>query len=149
MKKKFVLISIAIIIALVIVLLLFMFFRSNKEELFICSYKNYNYNYGYIIYSDGTIKEYDEYNHKKNLKKENITNEELAELKELANKVKDEYKEKDTIHWPDMGGYTEKIYNSQSKKWIILDSSDVSNNSEEGQKIEKLIAELYQKYLNQ
>lgn len=152
-RKKLVLISMVIIVVLVIVLLLFIFLKGNKEELLIESYINYAFaptNYGYIIYSDGTIKEYDDYHHLKNLKKQKITEEELAELKELANKVKkDEYKKDDNhINMVDMGGSTAKIYNSQSKEWIILYNSAGSNNSEEAQKIKKLMVELYQKYLN-
>lgn len=123
---------------------MFIFLKGNKEELFISSYTNYAFeptNYGYIIYSDGTIKEYDKYHHKKNLKKEMITNE------ELANKVKDEHKKDDKTHWPDMPSSTDKIYNSQAKKWIILDDWVGSNNSKEAQKILKLTAGVYQKYL--
>lgn len=150
-RKKIVLLSMAIIIAFVIILLLFIFIQGTKEELFIKSYQNYAFapqNYGYIIYSDGTIKEYDKYHYNKNLKKARITNEELVELKELANKVKDEYKKDDKTNYADMGSSTTKIYNSQTKKWIILDDWIGSNNSEEAQKINKLIARLYQKYLN-
>ena len=152
-RKKLVLISMVIIVVLVIVLLLFIFLKCNKEELFIHSYENYAFaptNYGYIIYSDGTIKEYDDYHHRKNLKKQKITEEELAELKVLANKVKkDQYKKDDNrTNLSDMGSSTTKIYNSQSKEWIILYDWIGSNNSEESQKIRKLTVELYQKYLN-
>lgn len=150
-EKKLVLISILILVVLVTVSLLFISFNYYKEELLSDTYANYNFGekYGTIIYSDGTIKEFDDYNHFKKKKKDKITEEELTELKQLANKVKkDDYKEKDDdfLRIPDMGGFTTKIYNNQSKEWIILSDSSGSNTSEESQKILKLLIELKKKY---
>lgn len=154
MKKEKRLIYI-IFIMLIVIISAFILINKNKKELFIYSYRNsaWGYrNYGYIIYTDGTIKEYDYADESRELKSAKISQEELNSLKELANEVDDEYEKDNSMVIYDAGLTTEEIYNSKTKRWIVLSKwGDAmgSNNSEEAKKILKIVHELYNKYLDE
>lgn len=111
----------AIIVALIILYLNNYSSRTDRI-LFQYSYTNYAWaptSRGYYIYSNGIIKEYDDYNEDKELKSAQITKEELEQLKELANKVEDKY-EREESAWCDAGTSTKQIYSTRLSKWIML-----------------------------
>ena len=154
MKNKKVLIIIVIIILVLCIAVGIMFgVKNNENALFVHSYENNAWestSYGYIIYSDGTIKEYDDFNDNKELKKNKLTKNELDELKELANKVQDKFEVDNSFPMFDAGTIVNKIYNDKLNKWIILDKSGDDNgskDSEESKKIKELVDKLYEKYI--
>lgn len=127
----------------------------NASILFESSYQNYAWkyqSYGYYIYSNGYIKEYDDYDNNKKLKSAKISEEELAQLKELAKTVEDKY-EKSTIPGTRDGGtFTKRIYNENLSKWVILSKfgdSMGNNPTETSEEILKLTDQLYEKYLKE
>jgi len=153
-NQKIVLISI-IFIVVVIGIVLYLKEQVNSP-LFRSSYENYAWgarSYGYVIYSNGTIKEYDDYDKEKELKKGKISREELEKLKNLANSVKNEYKKDSSgMRIFDAGVSTKEVYSERLGRWIVLSKwGDIigSNSSEESQEILKLTEELYDKYLSE
>ena len=152
-NKKVLIIIVIIILALCIAVGIMFSVKNNKKALFIHSYENYAWrstSYGYIIYSDGTIKEYDDFNDNKELKENKLTKDELDELKKLANKVQDKFEVDNSFQLFDAGTTVDKIYNDKLNKWIILDkrgNDNGSNNSEESKKIQELVDKLYEKYI--
>lgn len=147
MNKKKVLIIVGMIILLAIIGII-LIAKNHKKELFIHSFSNYN-KYGYIIYDDGTIKEYNE-TEKKKLKKNKLTKDELEELKTLANKVEDDFYVLEGATFFDAGTTIDKIYSDKINDWIIIFKRDYYygyNNTEEGRRIRELVNELYEKYI--
>ena len=148
-------IIICIIIISIVSIVLYLNSKSNNI-LFKSSYENYAWgarSYGYYIYSNGDIKEYDNYDNDRKLKSAKISSEELTQLKELAGMVEDKY-EVDTSMGQmfDAGTSTEQIYNSKLSKWVILSKFGDSmsrNSTETSQKILELTNQLYNKYLNE
>lgn len=163
MKNKRVLIIIVVIILVLLLAIGIAFSVRNNTALFKHSYQDYEWesrSCGYIIYSNGIIKEYNDFDNKKELKKNKLTKNELEKLKELANKVKydiqievqhiEEYNDFDRYQICDSGITVNKIYNNKLNKWIILDKSGYingSNNSDESKEIKELVDRLYQKYI--
>lgn len=151
-KKIIVLIIIVCIFAIIgIVICLKM---QPKDALYISSYQNSAWgqqDYGYIIYSDGTIKEYDSYNTDKELKKSKISKEELKRLKELSNLVEDKYeKSTSNIQIMDAGYSKEEVYNRKLDKWVVLSTfgnSNGANSTEEGKEILELVRSIENTYL--
>ena len=151
--------SLLIIIFIIIILIILIAIYPNNRNnsiLFKNSYENYAWgarNYGYYIYSNGNIKEYDDYDNKKKLKSAKISKEELNQLKELANIVEDKYEESaSSFKLSDSGIFTKQIYNSKLSKQVVLSKKGDSagnNLTETSQKILKLTDELYNKYLNE
>ena len=87
---------------------------------------------------------------KKNWKKNKLTKNELERLKELANKVQDEYKVDNKNQMSDAGTTTNKIYNNKLNEWIILykgGDDNGSNDSETSKEIKELVDNLYEKYI--
>lgn len=163
LSKSIILGIIILLLILVSIISLILYFNNQinnqKSVLFESSYTNFAWgyaNYGYIIYSDGTIEEYDNSDEKRitDLKKDKITKEELNQLKTLANKVEDKYEE-DNSGFPPMndGGTSEKsIYNARLSKFVILSKSGDSlggNSTETSKEILELTEKLYNKYLNE
>lgn len=155
MKNKRVLIIIVVII-LVLLLAIGIAFnvRNNKKTpLFVHSYQNYAWgssSHGYIIYNNGIIEEYNDFDNEKKLKKNKLTEDELEKLEELANKVQDEYKVDNRYQICDAGTTVNKIYNSKLNQWIILDKSGDTNgrnDSNESKEIKELVDRLYHKYI--
>lgn len=152
-KTKLIKTVIICIIVLMVILAILYFYNKKNSVLFKSSFTNFAWepiSDGYIIYSNGIIKEYDDYNKNKELKSAKISNEELERLKELANKVEDNYKEDDSIKMRDFGVHTSKIYSKRLKKWIKLSSfgdMNGNNKTEESQEILNLTQEIYDKYL--
>lgn len=152
-KKKVILLMIAICMVIIIGLAIYLN-KQNRTELYKNSYENAAWgqqNYGYIIYSDGTIEEFDYFNTDRELKKDKISKEELKNLKELANLVEDKY-EKSTSMGPmmDAGYHKDEIYSQRLNKWIVLSTSGDSfgsNSTEESKKILELIKSIKNKYL--
>ena len=108
--------------------------------------------YGYVIYSNGIIKEYDNINKTRKLRKGKLTESELKELKQLSVKVEDEYVKDTKRKMFDAGLSVYEIYNTKSHKWIVLrklGDEMGSNDSEESQKILELTQKLYEKYIEQ
>ena len=128
----------------------------DNNILFKSSNKSYAFgarSFGYYIYSNGDIKEYDDYDNDRKLKSAKISSEELTQLKKLASMVEDKY-EKDTSMGQvlDAGTSTKQIYNSKLSKWVILSvfgDSMGRNSTETSQKILELTNQLYNKYLNE
>ena len=153
-NKKIFIIIVIIILVLCIAAGIIFSVKNNKRALFIHSHKNYNSgtNYGYIIYSDGTIEEYEGFNYNKELKNK-LTKSELNELKELANNVQDKFEVYNDmwLQTPlDVGTTVNEIYNDKLNNWIILDKSggeNGGNNSEESKRIKELVDMLYEKYI--
>ena len=149
-------IIICIIIISIISIVLYLNSKSNNNILFKSSYENYAWgarSYGYFIYFNGDIKEYDDYDNDRKLKSAKISNEELAQLKELASMVEDKY-ENDTSMGQmfDAGISTEQIYNNKLSKWIVLSKYGDSmgrNSTETSKKILELTNQLYNKYLKE
>lgn len=106
--------------------------------------------YGFIIYNNGIIEEYNKFDNEKELKKNKLTKNELERLKELANKVQDEYKVDNKNQMSDAGTTTNKIYNNKLNEWIILykgGDDNGSNDSETSKEIKELVDNLYEKYI--
>lgn len=158
-----------IIVGIIITISIFTKKENNKEAIYKNSHENYAWtpiSYGYVIYDDGTIKEYDNYDTNKELKTAIINDDELTQLKDLANLIKDEYTAginpesvlnpnsmMGAIGGMDDAGITEKqIYNNKEQKWITLYKFGDSmgyNNNEETRKVIELTNQLYEKYLGQ
>lgn len=143
------------IILLCIIILTIIFFKhKNNSILFKSTYMNGAWeptSYGYFIYSNGIIKEYDDYNKDKELKSAKLTVEELNQLKELANKVKDKYEKNEKFQMFDAGISSQQIYSQRLGRWIVLSNSgdtNGSNNTEISKEILNLIETIYNKYLN-
>ena len=152
-KKRSLLLG--VIISIIVLILLVVLYNVKKNNvLFQSSYENYAWNnrsYGYKIYRNGVISEYDDYDHSRQLKSAKITNEELIQLKELVNMVKDKYEvESGSVHTIDAGVTTVKVYSSKLSKWVILsrhgDQVGV-NSSDVSQEILEFTNQLYNKYL--
>lgn len=141
---------------------------NNNQIIFVNSYENNawaSHSYGYRIYANGTIEEYDNYDSDTELKKAKISNEDLKELKKLANSVNSNYIDgvnPESLFHPansttvilseasDAGLTEKKIYNGKRKKWIVLyQCGDIMgyNDTEETWKIIELTEQLYKKYL--
>lgn len=155
-NKSKLLFGIIICITLIAVIVTILYFNNKHSSiLFQFSHENYAWtptSFGYNIYSNGVIKEYDNYNEEKELKSAKITKEELNQLKELANKVEDKY-EKDNSGFQmfDAGTTTKQIYSERLSKWIVLSKSGDtmgSNSTEISKEILNLTKQLYDKYLN-
>lgn len=143
---------IVIIIVLVVMLLVLYFRNKSNQAIFNSSYESYSNGYmsnGYIIYSNGIIKEHNTDENKK-IKSNKISKEELKELKQLINTINEQYNEK-TLQPNeieiDKGSTTKSIYSNEKNKWIILSSSSKINSSENCIEILSLTEELYNKYL--
>lgn len=167
MKKKIAIISSIIIILEIVLIILIKLIVTNKAAIFIHSHQNYarvRNKSGYIIYNNGTIREFDEANTNKKLKYAKITDDELTQLKVLADLVKENYVSDDDPNywlnpegtkfrmekWFDAGITEKKIYNSIDKKWITLYTNGDKmgyNDTEESKKIIELTNELYKKYI--
>lgn len=144
-------IAISLIVIATIIVLLYLKDNSNRI-LFKSLYTNYAWDTisrGYYIYSNGVIKEYDDYNEDRELKSARITNGELNQLKKLANKVENAYEKKDNA-WFDAGTLTKQIYSNRLSMWVVLSQngdSMVCNSTETSKEILKLTNELCDKYL--
>lgn len=143
--------------------------ETNKVVIYKNSHENYAWSpvsYGYIIYDDGTIEEYDDYNTDNEINTAIINKDELTQLKDLANSIEDEYKEginPESVLNPnslmgsmenmfDAGITIKQIYNSKEQKWIKLYKFGDTmgfNNNEETKGIIELTNQLYKKYLGQ
>lgn len=143
---------IVIIIILTVILLVLYFKNKSNQAIFNSSYESYSNGHvssGYIIYSNGIIKEHNTDGNKK-LKSNKISKEELRELKELIKTIEEQYEEKTLQKHEiviDIGSTTKSIYSNEMKKWIILSSSSKINSSENCSGILSLTEELYNKYL--
>lgn len=155
MKRK--ILGIAVIICIIIISIisiLLYFYSKDNNILFKYSYENYAWgarSYGYFIYSNGDIKEYDDYDNDSKLKSAKISKKELAQLIELSNMVEDKYENDTKWQMIDAGITIKQIYNSKLSKWVILSKSGDSNgrnSSETSQKILELTNQLYNKYLS-
>lgn len=170
-KKKLIFLIVMIILTIfiigIITIILINRKDTNKVAIFTHSHENYAWShvsYGYTIYDDGTIKEYDNSNTDKELKIAKITDDELIQLKDLANLVDVNYTSgvnPESILNPnsisggmismfDAGVTEKKIYNSKAKKWITLYKFGDTmgyNNTEETKEIIKLTDLLYKKYV--
>ena len=165
-KAKIIIISILLIISFVIGL--FLYNINNNQIIFINSYENNAWvpaSHGYIIYANGTIEEYDNYNSDTELKKAKINKEDLKKLKSLANSVNSNYIDginpESLFHSAnnitvilseasDAGLTEKKIYNDKEKKWVVLyQCGDIMgyNDTEETWEIIDLTEQLYKKYL--
>lgn len=126
---------IVIIIILAVILLVLYFKNKSNQAIFNSSYESYSNGYmsnGYIIYSNGIIKEHNTDGNTK-LKSNKISKEELRELKELIKTIEEQYEEKTLQKHEiviDIGSTTKSIYSNEMKKWIILSSSSKINSSE-------------------
>lgn len=153
-KSKLILGIVICIITIAIILTILFFYKKSNSILFKSTYMNAAWtptSYGYLIYSNGIIKEYDDYNEDKDLKSAKITNEELNKLKELANIVEDKYEKDDRFQMFDAGVSTKEIYSETLERWVVLSKSGDTmgrNNTETSEEILNLIAELYNKYLD-
>ena len=154
-KKKIILGIIFILIILIAVLIFFLSHKNSNGILFRKTYVNNAWDhkdYGYVIYSNGIIKEYDNINKTRKLRKGKLTESELKELKQLSVKVEDEYVKDTKRKMFDAGLSVYEIYNTKSHKWIVLrkfGDEMGSNDSEESQKILELTQKLYEKYIEQ
>ena len=143
---------IVIIIVLAVMLLVLYFRNKSNQAIFNSSSESYSNGYmsnGYIIYSNGIIKEHNTDGNKK-LKSNKISKEELKELKKLIKTIKEQYEEKTLQKHEiviDGGSITKSIYSNEINKWIILSSSSKINSSENCLEILSLTEELYNKYL--
>lgn len=165
-KAKIIIILILLIISFVIGL--FLYNINNNQIIFINSYENNAWvpvSYGYRIYANGTIEEYNNYDSDTELKRAKISNEDLKELKSLANSVNSNYINginPESLFHPansitvilseasDAGITEKKIYNDKEKKWIVLyQCGNIMgyNDTEETKKIIELTEQLYKKYL--
>ena len=158
-KKTKLSLAITICIVIILIILAILLFlnqntNNNGRILFKSSYYNNAWeptNYGYYIYSKGVIEEFDEYNKTRKLKSAKITDEELNQLKELANTIEDkEDNAKNetnssvaSIKPSDSGYYRRLIYSDRLAKWVKL------NSSETGKKISELTNQLHDKYLGE
>ena len=160
MKKSKIVILIVIILAIVITTIICVVNKNAEKEtylLFKSGYSNYAWdkvNYGYYIYSDGEIKEFDEYEtnkKKEDLKSAKITKDELKKLKQLADSVEDKYEPNpDAEQIMDAGSSAIEIYSQKYSKWVLLSVDkgyEGSNKTEESQQILKLTEELEDKYI--
>ena len=170
MKKKKIMIAVMTIIILILGMITIILINrkdTNKVAIFTHSHENNAWSpvsYGYTIYDDGTIKEYDNYNTDKELKIAKITDDELIQLKDLANLVDVKYTSgvnpesilnpnsfaSGMISMFDAGVTEKKIYNSKDKKWITLYKFGDTmgyNNTEETKEIIELTDLLYEKYI--
>lgn len=126
---------IVIIIILAVILLVLYFKNKSNQAIFNSSYESYSNGYmsnGYIIYSNGIIKEHNTDGNTK-LKSNKISKEELRELKELIKTIEEQHEEKTLQKHEiviDIGSTTKSIYSNEMKKWIILSSSSKINSSE-------------------
>lgn len=141
-----------IIVILVIALVLYLKNQSN-QAIFNSSYESYSNGYmssGYIIYSNGIIKEHNTDGNTK-LKSNRIIKEELKELKQLINTINEQQYEEKSLQPNeieiDKGLTTNSIYSNEMNKWIILSSSSKINSSENCLELLSLTEELYNKYL--
>lgn len=163
MQSKYKKIIFFLILVIFLTLLIFFLFlyshisknTDNSSILFKSSYDNHAWNptsYGYYIYSNGVIKEFDEYDTEKKLKSAKINKIELTQLQKLANIVEDKYTpDPNGPQFWDSGTRTRQIYNSNLSKWIILykDGDSMGENlTETSQEILTLTSKLYDKYLN-
>ncbi len=159
-KTKIILGIICIIIIVTVSIFLYLNIKDdinikNASILFESSYKNYAWGkqkYGYYIYSNGYIKQYDDYNKDKKLKSAKISREELSQLKELANMVEDKYEKSSIPGTYDGGTFSKQIYNENLSKWIVLSKTGDSmgkNSTEESKRILELTNQLYDKYIKE
>lgn len=123
------------------------------NALFIYEYENYawsrNLN-GYIIYNDGRIEEFDVYNTEKTLKHDNLTKEELNEIKELSNQVDEELYE-NNMNMADAGTSVQQVYNSTQNKWVTLSvftGSTTENRNEYAIELQEFIKDIEKKYIS-
>lgn len=97
------------------------------------TYKNYAWStqeHYFIIYKDGTILDYKNYNGETEYKIDKIKKEELQELKNLANKIEDNFTPSDS-HLEDGGNNIKEIYNETLNKWVILSKFGDTNGKNE------------------
>ena len=115
------------------------------------SHGRYNISYGFYIFNDGKIKEYDDYDKSRKLKKEQLAEEEIHRLYELSTLVQDVFITDKKSQILDRGISTSQIYNRELSKWILLSSTGDSNGRNHTQisnEILELINEITQKYLD-
>ena len=149
MKKNQKLLLIAMIIIVIVIVLIELYFKLlYNGPLYSCSYVNFNMGgqFGYIIYYNGIIIKYDDYNEDK---KGKISKDELKKLKNLASSVKDEYKKIEKGSGiVDASDCTKEVYSTRLKKWVVLlKSGDRFNPSKESKEIQDFAEELYNKYV--
>lgn len=143
---------IVIIIVLAVMLLVLYFRNKSNQAIFDSSYESYSNGYmsnGYIIYSNGIIKEHNADRNTK-IKSSKISNEELKELKKLIKIIQEQYEDRTFQKHEieiDKGSITKSIYSDEMNKWIILSSSSKINSSENCLEILSLTEDLYNKYL--
>lgn len=143
---------IVIIIILAVILLVLYFKNKSNQAIFNSSYESYSNGYmsnGYIIYSNGIIKEHNADRNTK-IKSSKISNEELKELKKLIKTIQEQYEDRTFQKHEieiDKGSITKSIYSDEMNKWIILSSSSKINSSENCLEILSLTEDLYNKYL--
>ena len=161
-KKRIVVVSITLICMIACIIHAF------NGPLYKQQYSNHAWgyrNYGYVIYKNGTIKEFDKSRDKnpdKKLQKAQIAKEELQELKTLASQVKDEYSDVSSIKemWGnqvieigpanDAGVTIRKIYSNRLMRWVFLSKSGDAlgeNTHPVTKDILELTDKLYEKYL--
>lgn len=141
------------IICIIAVILMLIYFNCrNTNILFKYSYSNYAWepvDTGFVIYSNGLIKEYDEYNKKSKLKYAWLTKNELKQLKELSNLVEDEC-EKYNGMTRDFGVYTNEIYSERLGEWVVLSQHGdfvITNSTGISKQILQLTDEFRSRYL--
>ena len=115
------------------------------------SHGRYNISYGFYIFNDGKIKEYDDYDKSRKLKKDQLDEEEIQKLYELSTLVKDEFETDKSVPIHDIGISTTQIYNEKLSKWVMLTSGGDSlgrNSTKESEEILDLIKKITKKYLD-
>ncbi len=158
MSKKIKMIILIVVVCIITGIVGTIIFLKGKEKepIFKYSYENHTWEdskNGYIIYFNGDIEEYDEYAKPEDLKKAKLSKDEIKQLKELANKVEDEYQEYDIeISGAGLGKSVDEVYSKRLKKWITLskmedDGSGGGNLSETGESILDLTSTVYEKYI--
>ena len=163
-KKRIVVVVVSIIVICVIARIIYAF----NGPLYKMEHTNHAWgyqNHGYVIYKNGTIKEFDksrDKNPEEKLQKAQISKEELQELKSLASQVKDEYSNVSAIKemWGnqiieippacDAGVTIKKIYSNRFMKWVYLSKNGDAlgeNTDPVAEDILELTNKLYEKYL--
>lgn len=150
-KKK---IIITIFVVCIIGIIVTINYINGKRALYTKEINSYNTGrfYGYTIYMDGTLKENNSKKTEKELIKTKISKEELRKLKELANKLEDNYQEKDSEYTIfDAATIYESMYSQRKSKWIKLEMTSATtygyNDSDVAEEILNLTDSIHKKYI--
>lgn len=150
-KKK---IIITIFVVCIICIIVIINYINGKRALYTKEINSYNTGrfYGYTIYMDGTLKENNNKKTEEELIETKISKEELTKLKELANKLEDNYQENDSTYTIfDAATIYQSIYSERKSKWIKLGMSSATaygyNDSDVTEEILSLIDTIYDKYI--